>query len=131
MSGVILIQNLAYNTVLELITPEAINTKYLTKALTNKKFIRKQANCRSQVQISSTALLSCLSLLNRDKIDWCNPWQAPLGNNKNTKSSGGKGDSINLQLGNFAKKMGEKISEKTIDRELADGMPKNSCYFSH
>lgn len=56
MSGVILIQNLAEDTVVDLITPETINTKRLTEALTNKKFIRKQANCRSQEQISSGAL---------------------------------------------------------------------------
>lgn len=44
------------------------------------------------------------------------------------------GHSINLQFGNFAKKKKKnrgKISEKTIDRELADGMPKNSCHLSH
>lgn len=48
MLGVILIQTLAQNTVLELITPEVINTKCLTQALTNKKFIRKQANRGAQ-----------------------------------------------------------------------------------
>lgn len=44
----ILIQNLAEDTVLELITPRGYKYKMSDKGPTNKKFIRKQANCRSQ-----------------------------------------------------------------------------------
>lgn len=88
----ILIQNLAEDTVLELITPEAINTKCLTKALTNKKFIRKQANCRSQNKSAAVLCRADFFLLSRDKIDRWNLQQAPLGNKKNTKSCGWRGD---------------------------------------
>lgn len=104
MSGVISLQNLAKNIVLELITPEAINTKCLTKALTNKKFIRKQANCGSQVQISSSALLSCLFLLGRDKIDWRNLRELPQATIRTQQVSGWRGDSVNVRLQSFTRK---------------------------
>lgn len=99
-----MIQNLAEDTVLELITPEAINTKCLTKTLTNKKFIRKQANCRLQEQISRRAVFL---LLSRDKIDWCNPQPAPSGNSKNTEGCGWREDGVNLLLGNFPRNWGQ------------------------
>lgn len=82
--------------------------------LTNKKFIRKQANCGSSVEINSSALLSCLFLLRRDKIDWDNLRQAPLGNKKSTKTGGWRGNSVSIQLGSFTRKWGN-ITQKTLE----------------
>lgn len=109
----ILIQNLAEDTVLELITPEAINTKCLMKALTNKKFIRKQANCRSQNKSAAVLCRAVFFLLSRDKIDWCNLQQAPLGNKKNTKSCGWRGDGKTYSWG-VSQGNGGNINEKAL-----------------
>lgn len=93
--------------------------------LTNKKFIRKQANCGSQVQINSRALLGCLFLLSGDKIDRYNPRQASLGNSKGTKNSGLRGGSVSIQPGSCPRKWGNG-TENSRDGKLPDSTPKNS-----
>lgn len=69
-----------------------------------QEIYQKTSQFGSQVQISSSALLSCLFLLGRDKIDWRNLRELPQATIRTQQVSGWRGDSVNVRLQSFTRK---------------------------